>query len=121
MFGVCCVTGRVCLVSTCSNRSLDDANRPDRRAVLDRERARSVAEKQAQALEDARAAAERKTQQKMQVCEYEGRTQLLYGVILLVGANLIIRRKCNVFRLNDCTCVGCALVSAAPDAVVADA
>ncbi|CAM9242069.1 unnamed protein product [Ectocarpus sp. 12 AP-2014] len=49
-----------------SKRSLDVANRPDRRAVLDRERARSVAEKQAQALEDARAAAERKTQQKMQ-------------------------------------------------------
>ncbi|CAM9669545.1 unnamed protein product [Ectocarpus fasciculatus] len=50
-----------------NKRSLDEANRPDRRAVLDRERARSVAEKQAQALEDARAAAETKTQQKMQV------------------------------------------------------
>ncbi|CAM9971287.1 unnamed protein product [Ectocarpus sp. 6 AP-2014] len=49
-----------------NKRSLDDANRPDRRAVLDRERARSVAEKQAQALEDARAAAERGTQQNMQ-------------------------------------------------------
>ncbi|CAM9834146.1 unnamed protein product [Ectocarpus sp. 8 AP-2014] len=49
-----------------NKRSLDDANRPDRRAVLDRERARSVAEKQAQALEDARAAAEIRTQQEMQ-------------------------------------------------------
>ncbi|CAM9848974.1 unnamed protein product [Ectocarpus sp. 8 AP-2014] len=49
-----------------NKRSLDDANRPGRRAVLDRERARSVADKQAQALEDATAAAERRTQQKMQ-------------------------------------------------------
>ncbi|CAM9682132.1 unnamed protein product [Scytosiphon promiscuus] len=49
-----------------NKRSLADANRPDRRAVLDRERARSVAEKQREALEAARAAAARQKEQKMQ-------------------------------------------------------
>lgn len=44
-----------------------DANRPDRRAVLDRERARAVAEKQAEALEAARLLAEKKAQKQLQV------------------------------------------------------
>lgn len=50
-----------------SKRSLADANRPDRRAVLDRERMKAVAEKQREALEAARAAEEKKSEQKMQV------------------------------------------------------
>lgn len=58
-------------VSGRSQRSLADANRPDRRAVLDRERARAVAEKQAEALKEARAMAEKKAQEKLQVCMYK--------------------------------------------------
>lgn len=50
-----------------SERSMADANRPDRRAVLDRERARAVAEKQAEALEAARLLAEKKAQKQLQV------------------------------------------------------
>eukprot|EP00752_Nemacystus_decipiens_P009670 g8639.t1 len=49
-----------------NDRSIADANRPDRRAVLDRERARAVAEKQAEAEEAARLLAEKKAQEKLQ-------------------------------------------------------
>lgn len=50
-----------------SERSIAHANRPDRRAVLDRERARAVAEKQAEALRAARELAEKKSREKIQV------------------------------------------------------
>lgn len=50
-----------------SERSIADANRPDRRAVLDRERARAVAEKQAEALQATKELAEKKAHQKIQV------------------------------------------------------
>lgn len=50
-----------------SERSLADANRPERRSVLDLERMRAVAVKQEEALAAARAAAEEKAQKKQQV------------------------------------------------------
>ncbi|CAN0030054.1 unnamed protein product [Pylaiella littoralis] len=49
-----------------NERSLADANRPDRRAVLDRERARAVTERQAEALVAARAAAAKREEKKLQ-------------------------------------------------------
>eukprot|EP00903_Cladosiphon_okamuranus_P012929 g12072.t1 len=48
-----------------NERSIAHANRPARRGVLDRERARVVAEKQEEARQAARELAERKAQQKI--------------------------------------------------------
>ncbi|CAN0108770.1 unnamed protein product [Laminaria digitata] len=49
-----------------NERSLKHANRPERRAVLDRERARAVALKQTEAIEAARKQAEENSRQKLQ-------------------------------------------------------
>lgn len=46
----------LCAAAGSSERSIADANRPERRAVLDRERLRAVAQKQAESLEAAKAA-----------------------------------------------------------------
>lgn len=52
---------------TVSERSIASANRPERRAVLDRERTKAVAEKQAEAIEATKALAARKRREVMEV------------------------------------------------------
>ncbi len=83
----------LCLTA-CSDRSIAEANRPNRRAVLDRERARAVAEKQAEALVAARASAEQKTEKKMQV-KFRP-----HAADIAAGAGLVLRVCCNPYPGN---------------------
>lgn len=60
---------RTCIILyySTSDQSIKHANRPERRAVLDRERERAVALKQTEAIEAARLHAEENSRKKLQV------------------------------------------------------